>query len=99
MQTRAHIIMQKNPLPKFSITTNGTLLSADIVQKMKEYDFTVCVSLDGPKEIHDACRMSKDGRGSFDQVMEGIQRLRQKKMFFAVEATIVSELFDSWNKN
>ena len=36
---------------------------------------------------------------SFDQVMEGIQRLRQKKMFFAVEATIVSELFDSWNKN
>ena len=86
-------------LPKFSITTNGTLLSADIVQKMKEYDFTVCVSLDGPKEIHDACRMSKDGRGSFDQVMEGIQRLRQKKMFFAVEAPIVSELFDSWNKN
>ena len=57
------------------------------------------ISVDGPKEIHDACRMSKDGRGSFDQVMEGIQRLRQKKMFFAVEATIVSELFDSWNKN
>ena len=86
-------------LPKFSITTNGTLLSADIVKKMKEYDFAVCVSLDGPKEIHDALRISKDGRGSFDQVMEGIQRLRQKKMSFAVEATIVSELFDSWSKS
>ena len=35
------------------------------------------VSIDGPREIHDAYRVTKGGRGSFDKVMHGLGHLRE----------------------
>ena len=34
------------------------------------------ISIDGPREMHDAYRVNKGGRGSFDQVMRGLDHLR-----------------------
>ena len=42
----------------------------------KEHDFLVGVSIDGPRELHDAYRVNKGGKGSFDQVMRGLGHLR-----------------------
>ena len=52
-----------------SIATNGTLHFKPEVQafinKYKGH-LSYGVSIDGPKEMHDACRVYYDGRGSFD---------------------------------
>ena len=50
----------------FSITTNGTLLSEDDGRFFEEHGFAVTVSLDGPREVHDALRPFKGGAGSYD---------------------------------
>ena len=52
-----------------SIATNGTLHFKPEVQKfIYKYKghLSYGVSIDGPKEMHDACRVFHDGRGSFD---------------------------------
>ncbi len=59
----------------FQITTNGTLLDEEIIDFLKEYQVRVLVSLDGPKEIHDAQRPFPDGRGSYDLLLPKIQKL------------------------
>lgn len=60
-----------------SIQTNGTLLTDEWCQFLKQNNWLVGVSIDGPKEIHDVFRKDASGRGSFDRVMAGI-RLLQK---------------------
>jgi len=35
----------------------------------KAHGFLVGLSIDGPKGMHDAYRVAKGGRGTFDQVM------------------------------
>ena len=59
-----------------TIQTNATLLDEEWAEFFKENDFLVGVSIDGPKELHDAYRVSKGGKGSFDQVMGGLEFLR-----------------------
>jgi serine-type anaerobic sulfatase-maturating enzyme len=60
----------------YTIQTNATLLDADWAAFFREQDFLVGVSIDGPRELHDAYRVNKGGKGSFDQVMRGLDHLR-----------------------
>jgi uncharacterized protein len=61
----------------YTIQTNGTLLDDRWASFFLEHDFLVGISIDGPREIHDAYRVNKGGRGSFDQVMRGLGFLRE----------------------
>ncbi len=61
----------------FGLTTNGTLLTDEIIKFLFDNDFYVTISIDGPKEEHDACRVFPNGKGSFDLVMENIQRIKE----------------------
>jgi uncharacterized protein len=60
-----------------TMQTNGTLLDDEWCQFFKENDFLIGLSMDGPRELHDAYRMNKGGQGTFDKVMRGL-RLLQK---------------------
>jgi len=62
----------------FSITTNGSLLSDEIVDYLVENRFVITVSLDGPEEIHNKNRHFADGQGTFRQVIQGVEKLRQR---------------------
>lgn len=61
----------------FSLTTNGTLINKEMIDFFAGRDFSIMVSLDGPREIHDRYRVSKDGRSSFDRVMENLKFIKQ----------------------
>jgi len=50
------------------LTTNGTLLSPDILDFFADKDIRLCVSIDGPQEVHDRNRCYAGGRGSFTEV-------------------------------
>jgi len=60
-----------------TIQTNGTLLDADWAAFFREHRFLVGISIDGPRAMHDAYRVNKGGRGSFDEVMRGLSFLRE----------------------
>ena len=59
-----------------TIQTNGTKLDEEWAAFFKDHGFLVGISIDGPREMHDANRVTKGGRGSFDQVMRGLAHLR-----------------------
>ena len=55
----------------YTIQTNGTLLDEEWAAFFSEHDSSSAISIDGPRELHDAYRVNKGGKGSFDQVMPG----------------------------
>ncbi|SLM86977.1 radical SAM protein [Vagococcus fluvialis] len=54
----------------FNITSNGTIWNKKIMAFLVENDFSITLSLDGPKKIHDKHRTFKNGKGSFDLIMK-----------------------------
>ena len=63
----------------FSLTTNGTLVTREIAGFLKENGVSVCVSIDGPREVHDVNRPYASGRGSYDDVERGIAYLVENR--------------------
>jgi uncharacterized protein len=62
------------------IQTNGTLIDESWADFLRECEFEICVSIDGPRHVHDANRVTRGGRGSFDATMRGVAALRGKGM-------------------
>lgn len=60
-----------------ALQTNATLLDEDLCHHLARYRFLTGVSLDGPPVLHDRYRKSADGRGTYRQVMKGIENLRK----------------------
>jgi uncharacterized protein len=60
------------------VQTNGTLLNDEWAEFFRRHTFRVGVSIDGGRASHDAYRTRRNGRGSFDQVVAGIQGLRDR---------------------
>jgi uncharacterized protein len=57
----------------FSLVTNGTLLTPEVVRRLTPLGLkSAKVTLDGPKEVHDAFRPFKSGAGSFDIIVRNI---------------------------
>ncbi len=58
----------------FTTTTNALLLDDDAIDFFNREMENVVLSLDGRKEVHDAIRKTKSGKGSFDYVIENVKR-------------------------
>ena len=61
----------------FTITTNGLLLTPDIVQFFVENDFTITISLDGPKYVHDKYRLDANGNGTYTRIINNIMYIKK----------------------
>lgn len=71
---------EKGKLPpdlELSMVTNGTLLNPDLASFLKANAVQVGVSIDGPQRLHDICRRTASGKGSYDQAMRGVSTLRE----------------------
>lgn len=66
----------------YSITTNGTIMSGEIVKFLMEHDFSVLISLDGPKELHNKNRVFANGEGSFDKIMQNLRYVKDNYPVF-----------------
>lgn len=60
----------------FSMITNGTLLTRELVQELVPLGLTGAkVTLDGPSETHNVSRPFASGSGSFDVILDNISRV------------------------
>lgn len=63
----------------FNMTTNGSLLTDEIIEFLYKHNVLLTISLDGPKEIHDIHRkFASNNCGSFDKVISNIINLEKK---------------------
>lgn len=61
---------------KFTMTTNGTIMTDKIAKFLVENDVSILISLDGPQEVHDENRrFAETGKGTFSKIMENIEFL------------------------
>lgn len=68
--------------------TNGLLLDDDWCRFFKQHDFLVGLSVDGPPKLHDAYRVDRRGKGTFDLVMHGWDCLRRHDVDFNILCTV-----------
>jgi len=74
-----------------AIQTNGTLLDDAWCSFFAEKAFLVGLSIDGPADVHDAYRVDRHGRPTFDAVMKGLSYLRKHAVEFNT-LTVVNHL-------
>jgi uncharacterized protein len=72
----------------FNLTTNGTLLTDEIISFLKEEQIVPVVSVDGPPEYHNRQRPFRNGRGSYDRIHANIQELRAVFPHLTARATV-----------
>ena len=89
---RVMVVAQEAARPGIKIShtiqTNGTKLDDDWCQFFHDHDFLVGLSLDGPREMHDAYRVDKKGAGTFDQVLAAARTLQKHQVEFNILCTV-----------
>ncbi|MBF0559972.1 MAG: geopeptide radical SAM maturase [Nitrospirae bacterium] len=60
----------------FGLVTNGTLLTGEVVRRLKPLGFQGAkVTLDGPRDIHNVSRPFRSGAGSFDVIVDNLRQV------------------------
>lgn len=80
--------LQPGQRAEHSIQTNGTRLDERWATFFRDHAFLVGISIDGPRDVHDAYRLDRRGQGSFDRVMRGLGHLRSGGVSFNVLTTV-----------
>lgn len=73
----------KNLSAKYQITTNGTLITKSIAKFLERNNFDIMLSIDGNKKLHDFYRKYKNGIGTFDDIIENLHNIKNKKLINA----------------
>ncbi len=70
------------------LQTNGTLLDDAWCRFFAEHNFLIGLSLDGPRELHDAYRRDKGGRPTHARVVAGARLLQKHGVEFNILTTV-----------
>jgi uncharacterized protein len=62
----------------FSLTTNATLLTPELIEYFDAHRFGISVSIDGPRAVHDRNRRTVGGRGTYDVVARKVRLLLER---------------------
>jgi uncharacterized protein len=68
--------------------TNGVLLNDEWAELFRKNEFLIGISIDGPRELHDAYRVDKGGQPTFDRVLRGIEVLKRHNVEFNTLTTV-----------
>jgi uncharacterized protein len=71
-----------------TLQTNGTLLNDDWCEFLQKHNFLVGISIDGPRHLHDTHRRDKQGRPTFDRVMQGLRLLQKHGVEYNILVTV-----------
>lgn len=66
----------------YSFQTNGTLINQEWCDFFRSINAQVGISIDGPELIHNSNRVTRNGKGTFTQVMRGIETIKTNEIPF-----------------
>ena len=66
---------------RFTITTNGMLLTEDKMDFINKEMSNVVLSVDGRKEVNDRVRKRVDGKGCYDRIIDGYKEIVKKRNY------------------
>lgn len=62
---------------RFTLTTNGVLLTDEVMEFANKEMANVVLSIDGRKEIHDMMRPTRNGKGSYDIIIDKFKKMAE----------------------
>lgn len=76
----------------FSITTNATLISKEVIEFFNQHKFSLTISIDGTEHMHDKNRPFKSGKGSYSSIVPKIKELIESRSSKSIcaRATVTS---------
>lgn len=81
----------KNRRISNSFQTNGILIDDEWASFFADNNFLIGLSIDGPREVHDAYRVGAGGEPTFDRVMSAMERLQKHGAEYNVLASVTPE--------
>jgi uncharacterized protein len=89
---RAMALIKKYARPgmtfEHTVQTNGTLLNDQWCEFFRENGFLVGLSMDGPRDMHDAYRVDKLGRPTFEKVRRAARLMGRHGVEFNILCTV-----------
>lgn len=79
---------------RFSVTTNGTVMTEAMAEFVKQHGIAMLISIDGPQAITNALRPHVAGRDTYADIMRSLELLRQHGADFELRATIAADAAD-----
>lgn len=64
---------------RFTLTTNGVLLRDDVIEFANKEMDNIVLSIDGRKEVHDHMRPFKNGKGSYDFILDKFKEVAESR--------------------
>ena len=84
----SHALIQKykpdDCVVNIGMQTNATLITKEIAAFFKKHNYRIGVSIDGPEDLHNYNRVTRNNKGSFKNVMRGINLLHEYDVPFHV---------------
>lgn len=62
---------------RFTLTTNGMLLTDEVMEFANKEMANVVLSVDGRKEVHDFMRPTRNGKGSYDLIIDKFKKMAE----------------------
>lgn len=78
----------------YSMQTNGTLLTETFLNECEKRNIGISLSIDGHKCVHDKHRKYKNGKGSHDDVLNGIRLLKEHPSIFEGVIGVIDPCFE-----
>jgi uncharacterized protein len=75
----------------WSLTTNGTLVTREMVDFAQRHHLNYLLSLDGGRETHDRHRCRPDGRGSFEDIVKRLPILKGVQGWLGTRMTVTPD--------
>ena len=76
---------------RFSVQTNGTLVTAEKAEELSELGVKIGISLDGPADVNDRLRPYADGSGSTEDVLRAMMVLKNLGIPYGVTCVVTRE--------
>ena len=64
---------------RFTLTTNGVLINEDVIAFANQEMDNIVLSIDGRKEVHDRMRPFRNGKGSYDLIIDKFKKVAESR--------------------
>ncbi len=79
----------------YTITTNGSLLTDEIMSFLEEHNFDLMLSIDGTKKAHDRNRkFAANGKGTFDTIEQNLKNVYKTHTDYFLKNVTVNSVID-----
>lgn len=88
INTTAHSTVK----PKYTVVTNGTLLTEDKIIFCKDHKINIGLSVDGPRLITDRARKDENGTGAYPMIIHALELLKKHDYIPSLSVTISEDV-------